>query len=76
MAEEDISKKTVAVLLLLAIALSMTGTWIALTMEPTIRLTASDADSGKVSLIVGDLQRGGDLEPVAEDSKVSLKVLS
>lgn len=76
MAEGDISKKTVAVLLLLAIALSITGTWVALTMEPAIRVIASDAESGKVSFVVGDLQRGGDLEPVAEGSKVSLKVLS
>ena len=53
--DEDISNKTVAVLLLLAIVLSITGTWLALTMEPVVVKygPTEDSETGRVGLQVG-----------------------
>jgi len=55
MSVEDISKKTVAVLLVLAIVLSITGTWLALNMEPIhiIKGPSQNDGSAQVSLTVG-----------------------
>ncbi len=51
----DLSKKTVAALLVIAIVLSVTGTWLALTLEqPVIVLGPQSGEGGgKVSLNVG-----------------------
>ena len=48
--DKDISKKTVAVLLLLAIALSITGTWIALDSGRANQGTYLQSGTAKVSL--------------------------
>ena len=55
MTEEDISKKTVAILLLVAIVLSTLGTFAVLNAEPTFSSVDSASGTGQVKLIVGSL---------------------
>ena len=55
----DVSKKTVVALLLVAIALSVAGTWIALTTEPVPTITGPgvNSESGKVQLEIEPLPK-------------------
>ena len=70
---KDISKNTVAVLLAIAIVLSVAVTWVALTSEPTVSNDMSSSAQGeaKVSLVVGNAPT---LEPAIGSGKVTLKV--
>ena len=55
----DISKKTVAALLVIAIVLSIAGTWLALTVEPIniVRGPSEGEGSGQVSFRIGDEEK-------------------
>ena len=59
---EDISKKTLAVLLVVAIAISFLGTWVALSQSPDVvnlgggsgqNIVNHPVDTGKVKLAIG-----------------------
>jgi hypothetical protein len=76
---EDISKKTVMVLLILTIVVSIIGTWTMLTSKPTIKTVYSSGDpvtSGKVrlGLYSGPVEEPKS-EPVAEAGQVSIKIV-
>lgn len=75
---EDISKKTVAVLLLLAIVLSITGTWLALSMEPVVirHGAIEDHEAGRVSLKVGFDNIVEPTEPSVQEGKIIFEKLS
>lgn len=71
MPKKDISKKTVAILLIIAIAFSVIGTWIVMTRSPDITSTAQQqtgfivenqesSPESKISLVIlPKLEEGG-----------------
>ncbi len=55
--KKDLSKQTVAVLLVIAIVLSIAGTWVALTNSAKITVMRGNPTSyGEVSFTVGETQ--------------------
>jgi len=55
--KKDLSKKTVAVLLVIAIILSIAGTWVALTNSAKVTVVKGNPTSyGEVSFTVGQKQ--------------------
>lgn len=66
--KKDLSKQTVAVLLVVAIVLSIAGTWIALTNSAKITVVKGTPNSyGEVSFTVGET------EPVSETAQVGFE---
>ena len=71
----DISNKTVALLMIVAIALSVTGTWVALTSTPSIEIEpSSGSEGGRLSFTVdGDTQPI--LAPSSEEGNVGVIII-
>ncbi|MEM4336814.1 MAG: hypothetical protein QXG86_02305 [Candidatus Woesearchaeota archaeon] len=68
----DVSKKTLAVLLLVAIVLSTIATWKILSNEPKVVVLEKKEGSSHVSFnIVGEQKPA---EPVVKTGKVSIKI--
>lgn len=67
---DDISKKTVAVLLVISIVLSVTGTWLALNAEPKVTYV-DNTGSGHVKVKINE----PDPEPVSRPGNVGVTIL-
>ena len=72
---EDVSKKTIAVLLVVAILVSVVGTWVVMDeVEDSNRELASDnEESGKVSLSIGGPQLAKTSDDVGGQVRLNIK---
>ncbi len=70
----DISKKTLAILLLIAIVLSAVATWKSLSSGDTVILTDDSTNEGKAHVSLGINVEDTPSEPVEKTGQVALTV--
>jgi hypothetical protein len=69
---KDVSKKTVLVILLIAIVISVVGTWTVLDAASTVKIEQPPAhEGGKVTLVIGD---PGSVAPMSTGAVVALTI--
>ncbi len=69
--EEDISKKTLAVFVVIVVIVSVVGTWLILTNN--VAMKSSDVVQGKVSLGIQAPSEAGNTPPVGGQVKLTIE---
>ncbi len=70
MSKKDIPKKTVAVLLIVAIAFSIIGTWVIMSKGPNLIDFVQPTNTAKISLSI----EGENPEPISGEGKISMVI--